>query len=129
MNQEETGTFADWLRVQMRRTGHTQVSLAEAIDRKQQTISRYLGGREFPGLTTVDALADALGVSRDEVVDRVAATKRAPQSPQGRPQFDGLPGVDAEVAELQERFDKLEGRFEEIERLLRQWVQGGSSGR
>jgi transcriptional regulator with XRE-family HTH domain len=58
--------------------GLTQAELAERADLAFETISRIESGREPPSLRTAMALADAFGVSLDEVTGR----RRAPARPE-----------------------------------------------
>lgn len=109
----ENQTFASWLDEKMRDLGLTQAEVADRIGCRQQNVSSYLRGTKFPGTTTIEPLADALQVTREEVLDRIAQTKRSRGGP-SRPDT----GND-ELADLRHRVEALEA-------VIRQWVQGSN---
>jgi len=56
------------LKTVRKRENVTQVELAEKLGIHQQTISRYEAGKKIPQVDTAARIADALGVTLDELV-------------------------------------------------------------
>lgn len=66
--------FGAALQQEMERAGLSQGQLAKRSNVKQQNISRYVSGAAEPGIETVKALADALGVPVSTLVTGRAST-------------------------------------------------------
>lgn len=95
-----TTRFADWLRLKVDAKGWRQRDLAEATGVSQQTASRWLLAQTLPNVRHAHALAQALGVTTDEVLERLGAA--APRRPRHRDPRD------LELAELRARVERLE---------------------
>ena len=91
--------FPDWLRAQVGARGWRQRDLARETGVSQQTASRWLLGHSIPSGVHARALAQAFGVTTDEVVDLLASPDGTAADPDGR---------DAELARLRRRVEELE---------------------
>lgn len=61
-------TFAQRLRAAMEQAGMNQAELAAQTGASKAAISQYLSGRNTPGIERIKALADALGVTFDDLL-------------------------------------------------------------
>lgn len=68
MRRSEASEYRVTLSSLRRRAGLSQQQLAERVGTKQPVISMYESGEREPSLKTLEALADALAVSFDELV-------------------------------------------------------------
>jgi transcriptional regulator with XRE-family HTH domain len=94
--------FADWLRRVVEAKGWRQRDLADAAGVSQQTASRWLLAQTVPNVTHAQALALALGVTTDEVLQRLGGM-HVPRLPRERTR-------DLELAELRARVERLEAQ-------------------
>ena len=62
-------TFGDNLRYYLSQYGMTQGELADRTGLDQSTISRYVNGTVAPGIRAIVNIANALGVTTDELID------------------------------------------------------------
>ena len=92
--------FSDWLKHKVDGRGWLQRDLAEAASVSQQTASRWLLGQTLPNVTHALALALALDVTADEVLERLGAATSAHLPHQG--------ARDLELEELRMRVERLE---------------------
>lgn len=60
-------SFGEWLEDQIFSRGLTQVDLANAIGTSQSTVSAWVNNESVPRARSCDAIADALGIDRNEV--------------------------------------------------------------
>lgn len=98
-----TGDFGAWLRERMADKGWRQRDLAVAIGVSQQTASRWMLGRTTPTVRNAQSLAQALGVSTDEVIERLeTAAQPSGTAPDAR---------DEELAALRTRVQQLEAEL------------------
>lgn len=63
-------TIGDYIRKYRKEKGWTQAQLAEEADLLTVYVSSYETGRTLPSLLNAISLADALGVSLDDLVGR-----------------------------------------------------------
>jgi transcriptional regulator with XRE-family HTH domain len=63
--------FADWLGGRMVAQRITQAELAGRVGVSQQAVSRWLAASSYPGTVNAARLARALGLSADEVLERI----------------------------------------------------------
>lgn len=99
--------FSEWLRHKVEGRGWLQRDLAAAASVSQQTASRWLLGQTLPNVTHAHALALALEVTADEVLERLGAAAPAHQLHQVE--------RDREIEELRRRVERLE---QEVARRL-----------
>ncbi len=92
--------FSDWLRHKVDAHGWLQRDLARATSVSQQTASRWLLGQTLPNVTHAHAIAHALDVTTDEVLERLGSTAPARPAPPG--------SRDEEMAALRARVERLE---------------------
>jgi len=98
-----TGDFGAWLREQMADKGWRQRDLALATGVSQQTASRWMLGRTTPTVRNAQSLAQAFGVSTDEVIERLETAAHPPAAaPDAR---------DEELAALRARVGQLEAEL------------------
>ena len=62
-------TFGNNLNYFMEQANMTQEELARATGLTQASISRYASGRQMPGVRAIINIANALGVTTDELID------------------------------------------------------------
>ena len=99
-------TFADWLRAHVSARHWRQEDLARAAGVSQQTASRWLLGQAVPAARSVRALAMALGVSTDEVLQHLGRSAKAEGDPGA-----SEPRLAAEVVALRQRVAQLEAQL------------------
>jgi transcriptional regulator with XRE-family HTH domain len=101
--------FSEWLRHKVEGRGWLQRDLAAATSVSQQTASRWLLGQTLPNVTHAHALAHALDVTADEVLERLGAPAPAtPTAQAGAGQGPQAVGRDLEIEELRRRVERLE---------------------
>jgi len=64
----DKSTFAQSLKSLLEKRGMTQRALAEKLETTEVTVSRYTSGQRTPNVETTVAIAEALGVSLDQLV-------------------------------------------------------------
>lgn len=69
-------TFPEWLRDRMHERAIKPRELAHRLHRSKVAIYAWLGGQSLPPSTIRDALAAALGVSREDVERALPASRR-----------------------------------------------------
>jgi transcriptional regulator with XRE-family HTH domain len=70
-------TFGEWLEDQYLRAGFTQMEFAEAVGVAQSTVSSWVNVGKKPRRRVVPAIARALNLSEDEVLERIAYPRRS----------------------------------------------------
>jgi transcriptional regulator with XRE-family HTH domain len=94
------------------RRGWSQNELASRASVKQPTLQRIEAGlRQDPSIRTIAALAAALGMTIDSLVDQAAAIA-TPHSDASQLAFDAIEELTRHVAEVEER---LEARIRALE--------------
>ncbi len=100
--------FGEWLRAEMAEKGITQAVLAKPAGLTQQAVSRWVRGLARPeGAGTMKAIAAALGVPIQEVVDRVEEAEV--------PAAQGAAARQEQERELREEFAELRERLAALE--------------
>jgi len=80
MDATKTGAFIAALRKEQ---GYTQTAFAEKLNISNRTVSKWENGDGYPDITMLPALAEALGVSTDELL----LGERIPQAEEKQPVF------------------------------------------
>lgn len=68
--------FKQWLVRRRLIAGMTQQQLADKLGVSRSSVGEWEQGANLPGPSLIPALADALGVSRETLVDRMAKDKK-----------------------------------------------------
>ena len=98
----QCSTFGQWLETRLLHSGHTERSLARAAGVSQQSVSRWRTGSARPSSRRLPALAKALGVSVDDLVNQLTLDIEA------RAEVQRLAGLRQEVEDLRLRVTQLE---------------------
>lgn len=103
--------FSERLRTEMDRRGLSQLALSKAADVRQSAISAYLAGSGEPSVAALSRIAQALGVTMDELY-----TGLSPKTPKRKKPSN--PEAEQKLEDMKEACTKLGGEVAALGKLI-----------